>query len=175
MNKFDLRKQMLIKRRNISNKKELSTIIVNKIINLDIYKESRVVALYYSLKDEVETRDLIIKSLDKILLLPKIINEKIEFIKIDNATKYEKSSFGVMEPVGTIYNGPIDIIIVPGVAFDRNLNRLGFGRGYYDKYLSHKDIYKIGICFDEQLIDNLIIDNHDIKMDLIITEKEFIN
>lgn len=175
MNKFDLRKQMLIKRRNISNKKELSTIIVNKIINLDIYKESRVVALYYSLKNEVETRDLIIKSQDKILLLPRIINEKIEFIKIDNNTKYEKSSFGVMEPVGTIYNGPMDIIIVPGVAFDRNLNRLGFGRGYYDKYLSHKDIYKIGICFDEQLIDNLITDDHDIKMDLIITEKEFIN
>ena len=175
MNKSDLRKQMLIKRRNILNKKELSTIIVNKIINLDIYKESRVVALYNSLKDEVETRDLIIKSQDKTLLLPKIINEKIEFIKIDNNTKYKKSSFGVMEPIGTIYNGPIDIIIVPGVAFDRNLNRLGFGRGYYDKYLSHKDIYKIGICFDEQLVDNLVIDNHDIKMDLIITEKEFIN
>ena len=175
MNKSDLRKQMLIKRRNILNKKELSTIIVNKIINLEIYKESRVVALYNSLKDEVETRDLIIKSLDKTLLLPKIINDKIEFIKIDNNTKYEKSSFSVMEPIGTIYNGPIDIIIVPGVAFDRNLNRLGFGKGYYDKYLSHKDIYKIGICFNEQLLDTLPTDSFDIKMGLIITEKEFIN
>ena len=174
MNKSDLRKQMLIKRRNIFNKKELSTIIVNKIINLDIYKESSVVALYYSLKDEVDTRDLI-KSQDKTLLLPKIINDKIEFIKIDNDTKYKKSSFGVMEPVRTIYNGPIDIIIVPGVAFDRKLNRLGFGKGYYDKYLSCKDIYKIGICFNEQLIDTLPTDGFDIKMDLIITEKEFIN
>lgn len=171
MNKSDLRKQMLIKRRNIFNKKELSTIIVNKIINLDIYKESRVVALYNSLKDEVETRDLIIKSQDKTLLLPKIINDKIEFIKINNNTKYKKSSFGVMEPIGTIYNGPIDIIIVPGVAFDRNLNRLGFGKGYYDKYLSHKDIYKIGICFNEQLLDTLPTDSFDIKMDLIITNK----
>ena len=174
MNKCDLRKEMLNKRKNILNKKELSTIIVNKILDLDIYKESRVVALYNSLPSEVETKDLINKSLDKLILLPKIINNEMVFIEIYNNTKYEKSSFGVLEPIGTIYNGPIDIIIVPGVAFDRNLNRLGFGKGYYDKYLSNKEIYKVGICFSEQLVDTLPSDDHDIKMDLVITEKELI-
>lgn len=174
MNKCDLRKEILNKRKNILNKKELSTIIVNKILDLDIYKESRVVALYNSLPSEVETKDLINKSLDKLLLLPKIINNEMVFIEIDNNTKYEKSSIGVLEPIGTIYNGPIDIIIVPGVAFDRELNRLGFGKGYYDKYLFNKEIYKVGICFSEQLIDTLPSDDHDIKMDLVITEKELI-
>ena len=174
MNKFELRKEMLNKRKNILNKKELSTVIVNKIIDLDIYKESRVVALYNSLPNEVDTKDLINKSLDKIVLLPKIINNEMVFIEIDSNTKYEKSSIGVLEPLGTIYNGPIDIIIVPGVAFDRKLNRLGFGKGYYDRYLSNKEIYKVGICFSGQLIDTLPTDNHDIKMDLVITEKELI-
>ena len=174
MNKDIIRKQMLIKRENIPNKKELSTIIVDKIINLDIYKKSRVVALYNSLPNEVDTNKLINESLkNKIVLLPRIINDKIEFIEINNNTKYIKSNFGVMEPIGNIYNGSIDLIIVPGVSFDRERNRLGFGMGYYDKYLSNKDIYKVGICFNEQLIDNLIVDEHDIKMDLIITEKEF--
>lgn len=174
MNKDNLRKLMLERRKNILNKKELSTIIVNKLLDLDIYKNSRVIALYYSLCDEVDTKDLIIKSLDKIVLLPRIINDKIVFIEINSNTKYEKSNIGVMEPIGTIYDGAIDLIIVPGVAFDREHNRLGFGKGYYDKYLKDKDIYKIGICFNKQLTDTLPIDDYDIKMDLIITEKELI-
>ena len=175
MNKNELRKLMINKRKNIPNKKELSTIIVNKIFNLDIYKKSRVIALYNSLKDEVDTSLLIENALrDRIVLLPRIIDNKMVFVEINKNTKYEKSSIGVLEPIGKIYNGNIDLIIVPGVSFDRNRNRLGFGMGYYDKYLSNKDIYKIGICFDGQLIDGLITDDFDVKMDLIITEKEFI-
>lgn len=174
MNKDNLRKLMLERRKNILNKKELSTIIVNKLLDLDIYKNSRVIALYYSLCDEVDTKDLIIKSLDKTVLLPKVINDKMIFIKINKDTKYNKSNLGVLEPLGKEYLGNIDLIIVPGVSFDRERNRLGFGKGYYDKYLKDKDIYKIGICFNKQLTDTLPIDDYDIKMDLIITEKELI-
>ncbi len=174
MNKNELRKLMINKRKLISNKKELSEIITNKIINLDNYKNAKVIALYNSLNDEVDTRELINKSIDnKIVLLPKVIDDKMVFIKANRATKYVKSSFGVLEPIGDIYLGNIDLIIVPGVAFDKNLNRLGFGMGYYDKYLSNKDIYKIGICFYEQLVDELETNEHDIKMNLVITEKEF--
>ncbi len=170
-----IRKQMLLKRKEINNKEKISTIIVDKIINLDIYKKSRVVALYNSLSNEVDTNVLINKSLkNKIVLLPRIINDKIEFIRIDNNTKYEKSNIGVMEPIGKEYLGNIDLIVVPGVSFDRERNRLGFGMGYYDKYLNNKNIYKIGICFNEQLISELPVNKFDIKMDLIITEKELI-
>ncbi len=172
MNKEELRKLIKDKRKNILNKKELSTIIVNKLMSLDIYKEARVIALYNSLDSEVDTSYLINESLkSKIVLLPRIINNEIVFIKIDNNTLYEKSSIGVLEPIGDIFTGIIDLIIVPGIAFDKKLNRLGFGMGYYDKYLNSHNIYKIGICFDEQIVDFVPVESHDIKMDMIITKK----
>lgn len=175
MNKSNLRKLMLEKRKSILNKKELSTCIVDKLFELDVYKNSRVIALYYSLFDEVDTRDIIPRILNKkTVLLPKVIGDKMIFIKINKDTKYNKSNLGVLKPLGKEYSGNIDLIIVPGVSFDREHNRLGFGKGYYDKYLKDKDIYKIGICFNEQLTNTLPVDDYDIKMDLIITEKELI-
>ena len=172
MNKEQLRKIMIQKRKNILNKKEISTIIVNKLMNLDIYKEARAIALYNSLSDEVDTSYLINESLkEKIVLLPRIIDNKLVFIIINKDTLYEKSKFGIIEPIGDIYQGIIDLIIIPGLAFDSNLNRLGFGMGYYDKYLENSNSYKIGLCFDEQIVDNVVVEPHDIKMDMIITKK----
>ncbi len=171
MTKDELRKYLIEKRKEIINKKELSTIIVNKIIDLDIYKKAKVIALYKSMKDEVDTNFLISNSLkEKKVLLPRIINNQIHFIVINKNTLYEKSNIGVLEPLGEEYCGNIDLIIVPGIAFDKNLNRLGFGMGYYDKYLSNIDIYKIGICFDNQIVELVPTNDLDIKMDMIISE-----
>ena len=173
MNKTKLRKELIQIRKSILNKKELSNIIMNKIINLDIYKEAKVIALYNSMVDEVDTSLLINESLkDKIVLLPKISYDKMIFIKVNKDTKYVKSSLGVLEPIGDEYLGEIDLIIVPGIAFDNNLNRLGFGMGYYDKYLNNKNIYKIGICFDEQIVNLVPTNDLDIKMDMVITENK---
>jgi 5-formyltetrahydrofolate cyclo-ligase len=172
MNKEELRKIMIKKRKDILNKKEISLDIINKLMDLDIYKKARVIAVYNSLKDEVDTSYLINESMNnKLVLLPKIINNKMLFIVINKDTLYEKSNIGVMEPIGDIYNGIIDLIIVPGLSFDSNLNRLGFGMGYYDKYLSNNNIYKIGLCFDEQIIDLVPTNDLDIKMDMVITKK----
>lgn len=169
-----VRKEMLQIRKNITDKEKKSTIIVDKIINLDIYKKSHVIALYNSMTNEVDTSLLIENALqNKVVLLPRIINNEMKFIVINKNTKYENNKLGFKEPIGKIYNDKIDLIIIPGIAFDRNLNRLGFGKGYYDKYLFNKDIYKIGICFDEQVLVSLPVDSHDIKMNLVITEKEF--
>ena len=171
MNKEEIRKTIIKERNNISNKDDLSRVISNKIINLDIYQKANVIALYNSMNSEVDTKDLINYSLTlKKVLLPRIINNKLEFIKIDKDTKYNKSNFGVVEPIGEIYKGNIDLIIVPGVSFDKEKNRIGYGKGYYDKYLANKDIYKIGICFSKQIVDNIIVNQYDIKMDMIIAD-----
>ena len=66
----------------------------------------------------------------------------------------------------------MDLIIVPGVAFDRENNRLGYGKGYYDRFLTSKDILKIGLAFSEQIVDFLECDNYDIPMDIIISDKK---
>ena len=171
MNKDKLRKEMLNKRKNIIDKEELSKAIINQITNLDIYKKSKLIALYKSLNNEVDTNTLIDKTLkEKIVLLPRMDNGKIVFVKINKSTNYVKSNFGVLEPIGDSCDDDIDLIIVPGVAFDQELNRLGFGMGYYDQYLRGKDIYKIGICFNDQVVDKLPHDEFDIQMDMIVTE-----
>lgn len=175
MEKDEIRKIMLNKRKRINDKGKLSTNIGDKIKNLDIYQKAHVIAFYKSLIDEVNTDYLINYTLlEKIVLLPKIVDNKIEFIRITNDTKYVKSKIGVMEPIGDVYTGNIDLIIVPGLAFDKKLNRLGFGMGYYDRYLNDKNIFKIGVCFDSQLVNLLPVNELDIKMDLVITDKRLI-
>ncbi|HQG08910.1 MAG TPA: 5-formyltetrahydrofolate cyclo-ligase, partial [Dysgonamonadaceae bacterium] len=68
----------------------------------------------------------------------------------------------------------IDLIIVPGVAFDRKLNRLGRGKGYYDRLLSQLKSPKIGICFDFQLLESIPVEDWDIKMDMIVAQNEIV-
>ena len=176
MDKKILRKSLLDIRREIPDKKIKSTIIVNKIIQMDKYINANVVALYKALKNEVNLDYLINYSLNrgKIVLLPRVVGDNLVFIKINSDTKYDISNFGVMEPmydISNLYTDKIDLIIVPGVGFDKNNNRIGYGKGYYDRYLFNKSIYKVGVCFKEQLIDNIPIDDNDIKMDSVIDDK----
>ena len=175
MDKKLLRKSLVDIRKDILDKDRKSQIIVNKIIKKDYYLNAKVIAFYKSLKDEVNIDYLINYALNcgKTVLLPRVIGNDLVFLKIDNDTKYEKSIFNVLEPIydkEKVYNDTIDLIIVPGVGFDINNNRIGYGKGYYDKFLFNKDIYKIGVCFHEQLINNITIDDNDIKMDMIITD-----
>ena len=173
--KDEIRKKMLLIRRNILKKQELSKIICNKIIKLDIYQRSQVIALYKAMNDEVDIDYLIKYSLEnkKTILLPRVCDDKLVFYKIDYNTKYVRSHFGVLEPIddANIYLGPIDLIICPGVSFDIYNHRLGYGKGYYDRFLKDKNIYKIGVSFSEQIVPLLPSNNLDIKMDLVITDK----
>ena len=176
MNKDELRKELIKIRKNILDKEEKSTIIVNKIKKLKDYNNSKVIALYKPLSNEVNINDLINYSLEcgKIVLLPRVVRENIVFIKVDNYTEYDKSNFGVIEPIykkDNIYNGNIDLVIVPGLGFDKDYKRIGYGKGYYDKFLKNKDTIKIGVCFHEQFLDNVIVNKNDVLMNLVITDK----
>ena len=177
--KDELRKKMISLRDNISNKKELSKIISNKIIELDIYKKSQIICLYKAMANEVDTEYLIQYSLKnkKTVLLPRVSDNNLVFLKINNDTKFIKSKFKVLEPVNNpedIYHGKIDLIICPGVCFDVFKNRMGYDKGYYDRFLQDKDIYKIGIGFNKQIMNKIPINNLDIKMNLVVTEKTII-
>ena len=174
MKKEQVREIGLTKRKNIVNKEIKSEIIVHKIKALKRYQESRVVALYKNLPDEV-CLDALLNLEEKIFLLPRVAKNDIVFIRIDNNTKFERSAFKVLEPVmyeKNIWHDNIDLILVPGVAFDRAKNRIGYGKGYYDRFLKMSSAFKVGICFSEQVVDKISIDCHDIPVDLIINEKE---
>lgn len=176
--KENLRKEYLIKRKNIKNKLEKSNIIYEKIINSEKYINSKVIALYKSLKDEVDTNRLINYSLSigKIVLLPKTYENEMNFFKIEKNEQLIKSKFGVEELKEDFdklcSSEEIDLMILPGVCFDKNLNRIGFGKGYYDRYLENSNsIYKIGICFKEQITKDILPhDTYDIRLDEIICD-----
>jgi len=97
----------------------------------------------------------------------------INFYKINSFDNLVIGSFGVLEPITNIIykDDNNSCCIIPGLLFDKNNNRLGYGKGYYDKFLENRNIYKIGICFSTFLVDNLITDKYDIKMDEVITER----
>ena len=154
-----------------------STIITQKLIK---FIESRpnitTIMSYMSFENEVKTNEINNFILDskRNLILTKIFNDEIIPIKANFDSKMQTGSLGIKEPLGESYNDSIDLFIVPGLGFDKSGNRIGFGKGYYDRFLDTKNTYKIGICFDIQLIDSVPVDYHDKKMDVIITDsKEF--
>ena len=106
-----------------------------------------------------------------------IVGDDLRLLPYNGTDSLKPGIFGIMEPIEqktTVDESEIDLIIVPGVAFDRQLNRMGRGKGYYDRLLSTLQVPKIGICFDFQLQDMIPIEPFDKKMDMIITEKEVI-
>ena len=173
-----LRKEYVFKRTQIKNKAKKSQKIISKVIDSDLYKKSKIIALYKSLPSEVNTNELIKYSInsEKIVVLPRIDNEYLKFYKINSIDEQLiKSKFGVEEPIESKINfvekEKIDLMIVPGVCFDKEKNRMGFGKGYYDRYLENTNIKTIGICFDEQIVDKLPTTPNDIKMYKVITDK----
>lgn len=141
------------------------------------FQDADTIFIYNSMEDEVQTYDFIQKwSKEKNFYLPVVIGNDIAFRACDPTTGFKQSSFGIMEPVGknfTQYN-KIDLIIVPGVAFDRKMNRMGRGKGFYDRFLPKISAPKMGICFDFQLFDIIPAQAEDIKMDFVISENELI-
>ncbi len=182
MGKSELRKIFLNKRNSLTKESinSKSNIIIEKLINSKFYKESDNIFTYINIGSEVITEDFINYALNDKKTVAVPVSEKnsqMFFVKIKSLENLQKGIFNTKTP---LYNTD-DIIssdnktfmIVPGLAFDRKNNRLGYGAGYYDLYLS-KNIckFRIGIFFDIQKTDILPINEFDIPLDFIITERK---
>lgn len=134
--------------------------------------KAKVVLAYWSIKDEVFTHDFILKWYKlKTILLPKMNNGLLDLKVFTGINCLKKSiQFDIFEPEGENFSNYslIDIVIVPGIAFDKDRNRLGRGKGFYDKLLVDLKSHKVGVCFDYQFFNKIPAENHDIKMDSII-------
>ena len=181
--KETIRANYLNIRKNITNKVEKSLIIMKKLAETDEFKNAKTIALYKSLTSEVDT-DYILKyaiNNNKTIVLPRVFDDKLLFYKTKLNDTLEKSNFGIEEPIddknNLVSNEDIELIIVPGVCFDLKRNRLGFGGGYYDRFLENKHMNIIGICFDEQisLDESIPATDTDVKMHKIITESYIID
>lgn len=142
-----------------------------------VFQDAKNIFIYHSMPDEVNTIDLIQRWWgEKNFFIPITSKDEINFRKYTAETILTKSSYGILEPEGenfTDYN-KVDLIIVPGVAFDRKQNRMGYGKGYYDRFLPKVKAPKVGICFDFQLLDSIPTEDNDIKMDYIVSENDLI-
>ena len=150
-----------------------STAIFNEIEKLDIFKNSKTIMCYWAMNDEVLTQNFIKKWYnDKKIILPCVRGSEL-ILKVFSGEKNMDvgESFGIAEPKGdkfTDYNA-IDMIIIPGIAFDKQNNRMGRGKAYYDKILKNMKGFKLAVAFDVQVIDEIPTDEHDIKMDMIVS------
>lgn len=186
--KNEIRKKILNIRNNMTNEQvlEKSSIIMNKLIASEEYKKSKTVFIYMDFKNEVTTSKLIKSMIEegKRVVIPytDTINTVIipvELQDIENDLKI--SPFGYMEPkkekIIPVDPKEFDLIIVPGVVFDKRLNRIGFGKGYYDRILINKrhDVKAVAVAFELQVLDEIPFEEHDVKMDMIITEENIYN
>lgn len=155
-----------------AEKKQMSVEVIRQLEKDEHFMRARVVVCYWSLEDEVDTRDFIRKwAVEKLFLLPCVCGEELELRPFEGEEKLkEGESFGIMEPRGICFTSyeRIDLVIVPGMAFDREGNRLGRGKGYYDRFLKGCPAYKIGICFPFQFYEWVPVDPYDVPMNTVI-------
>ncbi|MCF6515124.1 5-formyltetrahydrofolate cyclo-ligase [Lactobacillus sp. S2-2] len=156
-------------------------ILIKKFINSEKFKNANTVGISISMGDELDTSKLIQFSLDhnKKVVIPKTFsNREMEFYEFNNNTILEKTKFGVLEPVDAqlIFKDNIDLLLVPGLVFNSDNYRIGYGGGFYDKYLSDFKGKTISLVRQFQLIDNIEwnIDSFDIKVDELILKDSII-
>ena len=147
------------------------------------YLESKVIGLYYPILNEVQTFKIMSEALlnSKTICLPTIVDDQICFFQYDPTKNLRNGKYGILEPERTCenMNSFLDIVITPGVVFDLKGSRIGYGKGYYDKFFNSHDIKYmtlVGLGYDFQLILEKIPSNAlDVKMNILISEKRMIS
>ncbi|MEO2220486.1 MAG: 5-formyltetrahydrofolate cyclo-ligase [Nitrosopumilus sp.] len=143
---------------------------INKVY---AFKDAQKIGLYYPIGSEILTQDIIqeLISKGKDIFLPKVTGENIEFRKIEDFGSLEIGNFDIMEPKeDCMVNNNLDIIVVPTVGISPTGIRLGYGHGFYDKFLARNRTTTISLILEKQIIKNIPKSEHDINIDWIITE-----
>jgi 5-formyltetrahydrofolate cyclo-ligase len=176
MDKKDLRQFIRMQKGQFSTAQleAFSLPIVKRLLAHPRIKQAQVILMYYSLDDEVNTHEVIneLVAQGKTVLLPAVVDDtRMELREYHGKQDLESGFFHLMEPVGKVFTqyDNIDVAVVPGMAFDSRHNRLGRGKGYYDRFLSQiPTVYKIGICFDFQKLPGIPAEENDIKMNEVL-------
>lgn len=174
-----IRNEIKIQKAQISNsEKELQArVVFGKIEQLPEFNLAKTIFIYWSLPDELPTHFFIEKwCKQKIIILPAVVGENMELKVYNSKSEMKTGELNISEPnTSEIFSGNIDLIIVPGIAFDKNKNRLGRGKGFYDRFFKTENVIKIGVGFNFQLKDSIPVDKFDVSMNKIITSEVTIN
>jgi 5-formyltetrahydrofolate cyclo-ligase len=157
----------------------LSRKICDRLVQTEIFQKARCIALYHAIKGEVQTMALIEEWHEKKkIALPVVSGDNsMNFYLYTGKENLVAGALNIPEPdiSGKLPMEDIDLFIVPGIAFDRDCNRMGRGKGYYDRFLQGTDKPTIGLCFGFQLKEHIPAEEHDRKMTMIITEDAIVS
>jgi 5-formyltetrahydrofolate cyclo-ligase len=184
MPKRSLRSQLLAQRRSLSHDSwhASSRAAQLKLLSLDEYVCAECVALYAPAHNETDTGLILAAAFQtgKRVLYPAVCGHQMVFRCVERVEALQGGAFGILEPcpTGTDHQADeADLIVVPGVAFDLTGHRIGYGKGFYDRFLYHpgRTAHLVGLCHEFQLLDGAIpADLHDIPMEIIVSDKRII-
>lgn len=183
MPKQRLRQAILAKRKDLSamEVRATSLMVQQAFIASAEFAGAEVLALYAPIHNEVDTAEVFAKAVTalKTVLYPAVSGEGLLFRRVSAPDGLRKGAFGIPEPDASceLYDPrEADLVVIPGVVFDVKGKRIGYGKGYYDKTLHSLEGRGrlVGFCYEFQLVDDITDEPHDVKMDLLITEKRVI-
>lgn len=177
--KSDLRKEFKLARSAVKNKSAKDTQIAKALINSDVYQNAELVLFYASFGDEVGTDICIADALDKgkKIALPVCTDKSgnMKFYYITSLSQTVEGAYSIREPDTALCREVEDfsssICIVPAIAFDKQGYRLGYGGGYYDRFLKNYTSIFVGLCYNEMIVESLPVEKYDRAVDFLVCEK----
>lgn len=184
--KQTLKSEILEKRKALSKEdiEEKNTKVKNNLFSMPEFKKAKNILFYVSFNSEVDTHKMIKELLDnkeKNIVVPYVLKNYpiLQLSELKNFDNLEPKNFGILEPkkqyIREFNHEKLDLIIIPGVVFDENGHRVGYGYGYYDRFLKKvKKVKKVGLAFELQLVDKIPEEWHDVPMDVVVTENKVV-
>ena len=176
--KKDLRKVYIKKREGLSEEERnrLSSAIVERLLNLQDLQKAMRVLLFCPHRGEPDITPLFswVHQRGKTLLLPKVVGEDLKVIRVEEGSELSPGAYCIPEPTEGEEIDPsyVDFSLIPGVLFDREGYRIGFGKGYYDRLLPRLGGVKVGVCYQFQVVEEVPRDSWDVPVDLLVTEEK---
>jgi 5-formyltetrahydrofolate cyclo-ligase len=184
ISKDELRRIALARRAVLPGKDALSSQIMETLIGLSEFAAARAVMIYLDARSEVRTRPALPRLLadQRRIVVPWCDGDHLRLFLLHDLAELDSGSFGILEPRAVLRERPdrnidpceLDLLVIPGVAFDRRGGRIGHGRGYFDRLLIdvRESATLIGLAFDCQVFDHVPTEPHDVPMDLVVTESK---
>ncbi len=157
----------------VNHAADSAAVVESLVQELDCLPNARIVAAYMALPGEVDLREIFGRT-NKTWVFPRVRGENLHFHRVKNINEeMQVGAFGIMEPrdgLEEVAVEEVDVFLCPGLGFDRNGGRLGRGRGFYDRMLKQAkpDAVKVGVCFPFQMVDDIVMEEHDVRMDVVV-------
>jgi 5-formyltetrahydrofolate cyclo-ligase len=172
-----IRKEILALRNSIGDARERSAKIAQNLFKTEMFMRAQCVFTYVSFKNEVDTLGIIRKIIGKKeVVVPAFNDSSMQLSLLQKLSDLKEGRFGILEPRPCLpARSEIGLVIVPGIAFDRKGNRVGFGGGYYDRILKGIKAPKVALSYSFQVLPKIPSTKHDVRMDFVVTEDEVID